>query len=117
MKRWAKRSLVSIGLLLAAGLLLLVIGLSMFRATPSWYVPTALEPARRQQFAQAAENKMIAAQNWAAELRADGVRATRADEQGATRPATRAASAHIAEFSQDELNALFEKWSVLYGWS
>jgi hypothetical protein len=60
---------------------------------------------------------MIAAQNWAAALRADAVRESRASEAGTSRPATRAAATHVVQFAQEELNALFEKWSVLYGWS
>ena len=93
------------------------LGVAMFRGTPTWYTtgeqPTA---AQREQLARAAENKMIEAQNWAATLRADAQRAQRA-AAAATAPATaRAQASHVIEFSDQELNALFDKWSVLHGW-
>src|SRR5687768_2546842 len=98
MKRWARRCFFSLGLLLAATVVLLVIGVSLFRATPAWYAPAQLAPAEQQQLAQSAENKLIDTQNWAAELRADAVRSARAADAGATRPATRAADSHIVQF-------------------
>ncbi len=117
MRRWLKRLLLIVALLLALGALLSGIGFTLFRSTPGWYGSRAKNTAAQlQQLAQQAENKLIDAQNWAAELRADAVRAARASQQGATEPATRAADSHIVEFTQDELNALFDKWSVLYGW-
>ena len=44
------------------------------------------------------------------------MRAARAQQNGGATPTTRAAGSFVVEFSQDEINALFEKWSVLYGW-
>ena len=118
MKRWVRRSLLGVALVLALIALLSGVGVTMFRSAPAWYVPrSATPPAQRQQLAQEAENKLIDAQNWAAELRADAVRSARAAASGATQPSTRAAGSHVVEFSEDELNALFDKWSVLYGWA
>lgn len=118
MKRWVRRSLLAVALVLALIALLSGVGVGMFRSRPSWYVPRdKAQAAQQKQWAQQAENKLIDAQNWAAELRADAVRSARAAETGAARPATRAHDSYIVEFTQDELNALFDKWSVLYGWS
>ncbi len=120
MRKWTRRGLILIAALLATGLLLSAVGVHMFHATPDWYQPrvaAAIPPARREQLARGAENKLIDAQNWAAEWRADQVRSARAVESGAAPPATRASSSRLFALSQDELNALFDKWSALYGWS
>jgi len=94
------------------------VGLTLFRSAPAWYAARVARSAQQQQqLAASAENKLIVAQNWAAELHADAVRAAHAAETGAKRPTTRAADSNVIEFTQDELNALFEKWSVLYGWA
>src|SRR5262249_25132983 len=66
--------------------------------------------------ARAAENKLIDARNWAALLRADQVRAATAKRQGATAPATRADGSHVIEITQEELDALLDKWSTVYNW-
>jgi len=117
MNRWLRRSLLGAACVLMLGALLSVIGVSMFRSIPDWYAHrTTVPAAQRQQWAQNAENKLIDAQNWAVDLRGDAVRSAHAQETGAARPATRAANSFDVAFSQDELNALFEKWSVLYGW-
>lgn len=144
MRKPFKRSLLVLGLLVACAAILSVVGVTLFRGTPDWYggggggnapAPTA---AQREEFARAAENKLVAAQNWAAELHAGNVRANRAavaaggtaataagagsTSAPATKPgghtttAAAAADAHLIEFSQEELNSLFDKWSVLYGW-
>jgi hypothetical protein len=120
MRKWTRRGLIFIGFVLAIVLLLSAVGVHMFHATPEWYQPraaSAIPAAQREQLARGAENKLIDAQNWAAELRADQVRTARAVESGAAPPATRASSSRLFVLSQDELNALFDKWSALYGWS
>jgi hypothetical protein len=117
MRKAVRKILIGFAAVVAAVIVLSLIGVAMFRGTPAWYRvadgdrPTA---AQREQLARAAENKMIEAQNWAATVRADAQRAQRA---GTTAPATaRAQASHVIEFSDRELNALFDKWSVLHGW-
>jgi hypothetical protein len=116
MTKWMRRSMFSIGSLVAIALALSAIALLMFRATPAWYGPATITAAEREALARAAENKLIEAQNWAAQLRADEVRLARATERGTSRPATRAADAITIALDQREIAALFDKWSVLYGW-
>jgi uncharacterized protein YpmS len=118
MRKFFRKTLIALAAVLAAAIVLSVVGIAMFRGTPTWYV-TGGEPltaAQREQLARAAENKMIEAQNWAATLRADAQRAQQQQAMAATRTAARAESSHVIEFSDSELNALFDKWSVLYGW-
>jgi hypothetical protein len=116
MKRWVRRSLIWVGGALAVALVLSVVGLRMFRASPAWYGEAEVPEAQREHYANAAENKMIRAQNWAQELRADEVRLARASESGASRPATRAAGEMTFALDQREINALLDKWSVMHGW-
>ena len=116
MRKWMRRSLFSVGGIVVIALALSVVVLAMFRASPEWYGADAASPVERERLAHAAENKLIRAQNWAQELRADEVRLARANERGATIPATRAADSMILSLSQHEMNALFDKWSVIYGW-
>jgi hypothetical protein len=107
MKVWVRRSLLGLALMLALVALLSGVGVTMFRSAPAWYAPkNAASAAQRQQWAQAAENKLIDAQNWAVDLRGDAVRATRAQQNGGATPSTRAAGSFVVEFSQDEINAL-----------
>jgi hypothetical protein len=118
MKKVLRKILISLAAVLAAAIVLSVIGIAMFRGTPTWYVTGGEKPtaAQREQLARAAENKMIEAQNWAATLRADAQRAQQQQAMSATQTAARAEASHVIEFSDSELNALFDKWSVLYGW-
>ena len=117
MKKWHRRSLAALGVLVAGAVVLLIVGLMLFHAAPDWYHPVAMDAASRERLASSAENKLIDAQNWAAELRADEVRQARAAASGAaTIPATRAAGAKVVELREDEINALLDKWSQLNGW-
>lgn len=138
MKKVVHKALVTVAAVIAAVLVLSGVGVAMFKGTPAFYSTDARPQqteAERQQLARAAENKMIEAQNWAAALRADTQRGTRAAAKAPTALATtgpttagaaaaaaapaappRAAASHVIEFSDDEINALFDKWSTLHGW-
>src|SRR5438034_85504 len=116
MRKLVRRSLLALGIIVCLCLLLSVLGVSMFRAVPDWYRVPAISASERERFASDVENKLIDAQNWAAELRADEVRLARAASEGTTHPATRAAGTKLLALRQEELNALFDKWSRLYNW-
>jgi len=117
MSRWAKKGLLVVALLLALAAGLSGVGVAMFKGTPDWYrAGAATSDAERAQLARDAEHKLIEAQNWAATVRADEQRAARHRPQSTTAPAPRAEETHQVEFSQQEINALFDKWSGLYGW-
>jgi hypothetical protein len=118
MTRLVRRSLLVLSLLVAVLAVLSAVGVTLFKGTPDFYRPRpAQTAAQRETSAQAAENKIIDARNWAALLRADQTRAAVARQQGSTTiPAARAESSHLIEFSQAELDALMDKWSTLYNW-
>ena len=117
MRNWARKSLLAAAIVVAALAGLSVLGVAMFKGRPTWYGSgAAATEAQRAQLARDAENKLIEAQNWVATLRADEERAERYRQRSATAPAPRAAGTYLVELSQQELNALFDKWSTLYGW-
>lgn len=103
--------------LLAAGLLVLLLillgsaGFALFRSEPEWYRPVALDPEQREQAAQSATNKLALIQNEAAKLRRDERMADRASE-----PVTVPSVPITVSFSEDELNAFFDKWAVWNEW-
>jgi hypothetical protein len=117
MSRRIRRIFIALACLIAAIAILSAVGVSMFKGTPDWYlVKPQHSPARKESSARAAENKLIDARNWAALLRADQVRAAAAKTQGATAPVARAEGSHVIEITQEELDALLDKWSTMYGW-
>src|SRR5439155_7965898 len=106
MKKLVRRSLLTVGVLVCLCVLLSALGVSMFRAVPDWYRLPEISAGEREKFASDVENKLIDAQNWAAELRADEVRLARVASEGTTHPATRAAGTKLLTLRQEELNAL-----------
>jgi hypothetical protein len=115
MRKWIRRSILAAGVLVIVLGALSVVLVTLFKGEPQWYrASTASQatPEQKEMLARDAESKLIDAQNWAALVRADAVRAQRAT----TQLAPRAENSHLIELSQDELNALFDKWSDLYGW-
>src|SRR6186997_1553025 len=104
MTRILRKTLIALAAVLAAAIVLSVVGIAMFKGTPAWYSDAAGDrptAAQREQLAKAAENKMIDAQNWAATLRADAQRA----QHATTGMTARAEATHVIDFSDHELNA------------
>lgn len=117
MRRRVRIILLTFTLVVLTIVLLSGVGIALFKGTPSWYRRSASTAGEMERFARAAENKLIVAQNWAELLRADATRDAHLRSQGATSvPAPRAQDSHVIEFTQAEIDALFEKWSTLYNW-
>src|SRR6266545_1075372 len=115
MRRWTRRFLIILTLLVLSIVLLLGATLALYKGTPDWYV-VSMDPQRRAAAAMGAEEKLTETQNWATLLQGDSIRTNRALQEARPTPATRVADVHEVRFTQDELNALFEKWSSLYRW-
>jgi hypothetical protein len=112
MRKWVKRTFLSFAVLLA-----IAAGLSFWlvHAEPAWYRAKILAPAERDALAERAEQSMIGVTNWADEFRAAAVRRS-SGEEPATQPASLPKGTHAVAFSENELNALFQKWSQFNGW-
>jgi hypothetical protein len=111
MRKWIKRTLLSV-----AALTTMSAGLSYWlaRDQPDWYRPRVLDAGEQESLARRAENALIGANNWADELK---VEEARRNADSAATQATRPVNSHSVAFSEDELNALFQKWSRWNGWN
>ena len=115
MRKFLKRSLIALALIMFVLALLALSAGVLYKGTPDWY---QVKTATREQVLAAAsnaENKLTATQNWAARLNADQIRANLASST--TKIATRPTDTHVITFTDVELNALFDKWSETFGWS
>src|SRR5436190_10980659 len=105
-------------ILLVTALLLTVIALfrggsvALVRGTPDYYKPIALTREQIEAASQSAEQTLTRMQNLAAESHGAQIRAA----NSTTTPTTAPADSNTFTFSQDELNALFQKWAQLPGW-
>lgn len=116
MRKWLKRTLLT-----TAALTTMAAGLSywLLRGEPDWYHPGVLNPAQREALAKRAEDALIGANNWADQLKA---REARVQATASTQPSNgellpSPSESHSVAFSEDELNALFQKWSQFNGWN
>ncbi len=115
MPKWLKRTLLT-----TVALLTMAAGLSywLMRGEPEWYRPRVLDAAQREALAKRAEDAVIGVNNWADQLKA---RESRVPVNALTAPASDDPSlpkeSHSVAFSEDELNALFQKWSQFNGWN
>lgn len=112
--KWLKRLLIAVCVLLVLGIGLAVTGYVMFRGRPAWYTPHAWTAQQLEQHAGQAERKFADVQNWVAEGRAR-------EAQAVADPRTPVATAPSSqertfEFTSDELNAFFQKWTEFYHW-
>ncbi|MGH7177967.1 MAG: hypothetical protein ACREJC_11345 [Tepidisphaeraceae bacterium] len=111
MKRVLKRLLLCVALVLVVLLGTAVVGLLLLRSEPEFYRRRQWTPEQRSAAARHAEQQFIELQNHAARARAhESVR-----RRGAS-PATAIAGAITLRFTEDELNAFFEKWVVFQDW-
>jgi hypothetical protein len=112
MKKWIRRIMLGLAMFLSLMALLSVGGFALLRKTPDFYHKIALSPAQREQAARRAETKFTQIQNLAADSHAAEVQAI---SQSRPLPATNPQSWRFS-FTDEELNALFHKWSQLNGW-
>jgi hypothetical protein len=117
-KQWKKPLLLGVLAIVAVAVTLASVAIMLFRAAPTWYRPLAMDPQRREAAAQRATNKLAMIQNEAARLRRDERLAERAASTSTTSPATLAAPGRpiTVSFTEDELNAFFDKWAVWNDW-
>lgn len=107
-RTWVRRIVVTLTLALVAGAIAFAY---MLRSAPTWYARPELTDAQRNEFARTAQNKLIDFREFAASARADEARS-------ATNPAAARTPAvpRTVKFSQEEINALVDRWSGLNAW-
>src|SRR5437016_6021882 len=109
MRKWIKRIMLGIALLLTLVALFLTCGFVLLRGTPAYYHQSRLSPEQRAEAASRAESKLSQMQNLAADAHGAEVQKV----HGVTRP-TAMPGATTFSFTDDELNALFNKWAELH---
>jgi uncharacterized protein YpmS len=107
MRKWMKRSLLVVGIALTLLLAVVLAGLWLIRAEPTFYRRVTLTPEQFEAAAQRATNKLATIQNQAARLHAS---------PAATRNAVASGEEITVSFTADELNAFFDKWSNFQNW-
>jgi hypothetical protein len=115
MRLWPKRILTALAILLFGAIVFSSVGIMLYKATPAWY-SHPIPADRADHAAQQAESVLTRTTNWAAMLNGDAVRASLAQQSHTPAPASRVADSIEINFTEEQLNALLEKWSTLYGW-
>jgi uncharacterized protein YpmS len=111
MRKWLKRFLLGIALGMALLALFLSGGFVLLRGTPSYYHQSTLTSQQRAEAATRAESKLSQMQNFAVDAHGAEVQKLR----GATHPSAPPGVTTFS-FTEDELNALFNKWADLHDW-
>ena len=118
MKRWVRPCLLMTALILGIIVVLSGVGVTLFRSTPAWYAARVIHPAAEQQkLAAVAENKLIVAQNWAAELRAMPCALPALPKPARNTFLARWPIQTSSHSLRTSSTRSFDKWSVLYGWA
>jgi uncharacterized protein YpmS len=105
MKHWKRRVSICLAAVLIALLIVTVIGWRMMQGTPDWYQPLTLSDDDRAAAAQRVINKLVPIQNQAAFVRGS--------ERHMRGPTTQETPVMTVSFSDEELTATFQDWSVL----
>src|SRR3954452_14848308 len=113
MRKWIKRVLLTLALLLTVLAVLSATGVVMFKGTPEWYHPGATgSPQERAAAAERAERQIELTHHWAAKVKADEDKALYAQRSGAAPPPTattrRASDPLTITFTEQELSAFFD---------
>jgi hypothetical protein len=117
--KFLKGFIAVVVVLILGGIIVLVGGWFMLRGTPEWYKPDTSTPEQRQIAARNAEDMFTQMTNWAASARAQHLRAAALENGTTTQAAT--AMAHEPsqpfqiQFTDQELNAFFDKWADFRG--
>jgi uncharacterized protein YpmS len=111
-KRWKKRLIVTGAMLLGGVIGIMLVLWMLMRGTPDWYHPRSMTVEQFEAAAQRATNKLAMVQNEAARARAVENAQRRRPSTSTSKPAR---DPITVSFTDDELNAFFDKWSVFQG--
>jgi hypothetical protein len=97
-----------------AVVLLAAVGFVRSRQQPEWYAHVrAFDPAQAAEAARRAQDKLASSQSWAAAGTAAELRARSGVKSAASAPSPR----HTLTFTEEELNAFFNKMALVEGWN
>jgi hypothetical protein len=109
MRKWIKSLMLLVALLLIAVLAVVYGSFRLFKGAPDWYRRFPVSLAQRELLAREAFNKFADIQNAAALARRNEIAGAPGDAANAPAPI-------VVSFSDDELNAFFEKWANYANW-
>jgi uncharacterized protein YpmS len=109
MRKWIKSLMLLVALLLVTILAVVYGSFRLFKGAPDWYHRSAVSLAQRELLARQAFNKFADIQNAAALARRDEIAGASASSSSTPTPI-------VVSFSDDELNAFFEKWANYANW-
>jgi len=120
--KWLKRLLRIVALVVVLAAVGAGVAWYLLRGRPSWYEVVKVDPVAQQAAAVRAENELKRTIDWAASEQAEeraAIYAARGAPTGssttpASSPSTRRSL--TVSFTEQELNAAFEKWGKAYGW-
>jgi hypothetical protein len=87
-----------------------------FKGTPDFYRRPAHSQAEWADAARRAEDKIIHTKEWANDVWVNEQRAINARDVGTSQPSSTSSRSYTASFTEQELNAFFDKWSMTYRW-
>ncbi len=106
MKKWLKRLLYLIALVLLAMLGASLFGVYLYRGTPSWYRARVATTQQTKDAANRADQKLLDLFSWAAGARAQQLRRI----HGTAKPDEPSVGARTVTFSDDEINSFISTW-------
>lgn len=105
--KWLRRLLLIAAILLCIVIAATLVGLYLYRSTPSWYRRSPLSEQERKAAANRADQKLADVISWAADVQAQQVRRHRGTASSTESPV----GPKTVTLAQDELNAFFDSWS------
>jgi uncharacterized protein YpmS len=104
--KWVRRILLLIAIVLCLVVAAAIVGIHLYRGTPSWYRTRVMSEEEQKATANRADQKMADAISWAASVQAQAVR--RLAGTAATHESP--VESKTITISEDELNAFFDSW-------
>jgi hypothetical protein len=112
--RVLKLILLAVAIVLLAGILFSIGSWFMFQGTPDWYQPLTWTPEQREVVARTAEDELARATSWAAAAQARETRKRVGVTEANPLVISDDPETHVITLKEDALNALMNKWSVIW---
>ncbi|HZZ43224.1 MAG TPA: hypothetical protein VFE58_09820 [Tepidisphaeraceae bacterium] len=115
---WLKRIYATVAIVLVLVILATAIGYRKLHGIPDWYTMRTMTAGELAAAAHRVEDKLANMQNWAAEQHArESAQIKSGNPAPTTMAASQPANTTTIEFTEDELNAFFQKWVTSAGWA